>query len=160
MLVAISISLLSYQTGLKAVDELSEQLLLDISNRVTQATSRHLASSSVVLNAVAPDVAAAGNAPRQANLVPESLPEFEQRMWIAANLYPGDEGYLYYGSHQGDFSGSTAGRTAHELRWREAAAAQRTIYATHGPGVATACSAPTATTRAAGRGSPATSAAR
>jgi len=136
MLVAISISLLSYQTGLKAVDELSEQLLLDISNRVTQATSRHLASSSVVLNAVAPDVAAAGNAPRQANLVPESLPEFEQRMWIAANLYPGDEGYLYYGSHQGDFVGlNRRADGTYELRWREAAAAQRTIYATHGPGV-------------------------
>ena len=136
ILVAVSISLLSYQTGLKAVDELSEQLLLDISNRVTQATSRHLASSSVVLNAVAPDVAAAGNAPRHSDLVPDSLPQFEQRMWIAANLYPGNEGYIYYGSHKGEFVGLNRKADGdYELRWRELGTAQRTIYATHGPGL-------------------------
>ena len=136
ILVAVSISLLSYQTGLKAVDELSEQLLLDISNRVTQATSRHLASSSVVLNAVAPDVAAAGNAPRHSDLVPDSLPQFEQRMWIAANLYPGNEGYIYYGSHKGEFVGLNRKADGdYELRWRELGTAQRTIYTTHGPGL-------------------------
>jgi len=136
MLVAVSISLLSYQTGLKAVDELSEQLLLDISNRVTQATSRHLASSSVVLNAVAPDVAASGNAPRHADLIPDSLIEFERRMWIAANLYPGEEGYIYYGSHAGEFVGlNRAADARYDLRLRELGTAQRTIYATHGPGV-------------------------
>jgi len=136
ILVAVSISLLSYQTGLKAVDELSEQLLLDISNRVTQATSRHLASSSVVLNAVAPDVAAAGNAPRHSDLVPDLLPQFEQRMWIAANLYPGNEGYIYYGSHKGEFVGLNRKADGdYELRWRELGTAQRTIYTTHGPGL-------------------------
>ncbi|MBL8309805.1 MAG: diguanylate cyclase [Burkholderiales bacterium] len=136
VLVALSISLLSYQTGLKAVDELSEQLLLDISNRVTQATSRHLAASSVVLNAVAPDDAASGKAPRHADLVPVTLADFEHRMWIASNLFASDEGYLYYGSHAGEFVGlnrDVAGN--YEIRWREADAPARTIYATQGPGL-------------------------
>lgn len=136
VLVALSISLLSYQTGLKAVDELSEQLLLDISNRVTQATSRHLAASSVVLNAVAPDDAASGKTPRHADLVPVTLSDFEHRMWIASNLFPAEEGYLYYGSHAGEFVGlnrDAAGN--YEIRWREADAPSRTIYATQGPGL-------------------------
>lgn len=136
VLVALSISLLSYQTGLKAVDELSEQLLLDISNRVTQATSRHLAASSVVLNAVAPDDAASGKTPRHADLVPVTLSDFEHRMWIASNLFPAEEGYLYYGSHAGEFVGlnrDVAGN--YEIRWREADAPSRTIYATQGPGL-------------------------
>lgn len=136
VLVALSISLLSYQTGLKAVDELSEQLLLDISNRVTQATSRHLAASSVVLNAVAPDDAASGKTPRHADLVPVTLSDFEHRMWIASNLFPAEEGYLYYGSHAGEFVGlnrDVAGN--YEIRWREGDAPSRTIYATQGPGL-------------------------
>ena len=56
VLVAVSISALSYYTGLKAVDQLSEQLLLDMSNRVTQATIKHLGASKVVLNAIAPSL--------------------------------------------------------------------------------------------------------
>jgi diguanylate cyclase (GGDEF)-like protein len=135
VLVAVSISLLSYQTGLKAVDELSEQLLLDISNRVTQATSRHLGSSSVLLNVLVPDLATGSDVGMSANLVPASLPDFEQRMWIATNLVPGDDSYLYYGTNLGEFIGlNRHGDGKFELRLREAQAQQRTIFATRGPG--------------------------
>lgn len=139
VLVAVSISLLSYQTGLKAVDELSEQLLLDISNRVTQATSRHLGSSSVMLNVLVPEVAASDRGGANVNLIPDSLAEFEQRMWIASNLQSGDENYLYFGANDGGFVGlNRHGRDSRdsrfEIRVREAQAPLRSIFATRAPG--------------------------
>lgn len=136
VLVAVSISLLSYQTGLKAVDELSEQLLLDISNRVTQATSRHLGSSSVMLNVLVPEVTANGSVGPSTNLIPDSLAEFEQRMWIASNLQSGEESYLYFGANDGGFVGLNRHGSdgKFELRLREAQSPVRTVFATRGPG--------------------------
>ena len=86
-LVAGTISLLSYKTGLEAVDELSEHLLLDISNRVVQATTRQLASSSVMLNVLAPPLGRSDTDPSTGRLLPTTLADFEQRMWIACNLF-------------------------------------------------------------------------
>ena len=90
VLVAASISTLLYRTGLQAVDQLSEQLLLDISNRVAQAMTKHLSASSVMLNAVAPSLPQGAPDQHPASLEPVTLLGFEQRMWIAANLF--DEG--------------------------------------------------------------------
>jgi diguanylate cyclase len=135
VLVAAAISLLSYQTGLKAVDDLSEQLLLDVSNRVTQATTRHLGASAMVLSAIAPD---SGSAPASSlsllDLTPDTLPDFERRLWIASGLYAEGNGYVYYGSNAGEFVGVNrgVGKEA-ELRLRELGADKRSIYATRGP---------------------------
>ena len=136
VLVALAISLLSYQTGLKAVDELSEQLLLDISNRVSQATTRHLATSSLVLSAIAPDSGSiADNAQPLIDLVPDTLPAFERRLWIASGLYPEGNSYIYYGSNAGEFLGVNRGAGLEaEVRVRELGASERTVYATRGPG--------------------------
>ena len=135
VLVAIAISLLSYQTGLKAVDDLSEQLLLDVSNRVTQATTRHLGTSSLVLSAIAPDaVTSVGNTMSLSDLVPDSLPDFERRLWIASGLYSEGNSYIYYGSNAGEFVGVNRGAgLAAEVRLRELGAELRTIYVTRGP---------------------------
>ena len=135
VLVAAAISLLSYQTGLKAVDELSEQLLLDVSNRVTQATTRHLGASSMVLSAIAPD---SGSAPGKAlsliDLTPDTLADFERRLWIASGLYAAGNGYIYYGSNAGEFVGvDRGGGQEAELRLRELGADKRSIYASRGP---------------------------
>lgn len=135
VLVALAISLLSYQTGLKAVDELSEQLLLDVSNRVTQATTRHLGTSSLVLSAIAPDAGTSlGNTMSLIDLVPDSLPDFERRLWIASGLYSEGNSYIYYGSNAGEFVGVNRGAGLEaEVRLRELGAELRTIYATRGP---------------------------
>ncbi len=135
VLVAVAISLLSYQTGLKAVDELSEQLLLDVSNRVTQATTRHLGTSSLVLSAIAPDAGTSvGNTMSLIDLVPDSLPDFERRLWIASGLYSEGNSYIYYGSNAGEFVGVNRGAGLEaEVRLRELGAEQRTIYVTRGP---------------------------
>ena len=135
VLVAAAISLLSYQTGLKAVDELSEQLLLDVSNRVTQATTRHLGTSSLVLSAIAPDAGTnSGNTLSLIDLVPDTLADFERRLWIASGLYSGGNSYIYYGSNAGEFVGVNRGAGLEaEVRVRELGAENRTIYATRGP---------------------------
>ena len=135
VLVAAAITLLSYQTGLKAVDELSEQLLLDVSNRVTQATTRHLGASSMVLSAIAPDSGSApGNALALIDLAPDTLADFERRLWIASGLYAEGNGYVYYGSNAGEFVGvNRGGGQQAEVRLRELGADKRSIYATRGP---------------------------
>lgn len=135
VLVAAAISLLSYQTGLKAVDELSEQLLLDVSNRVTQATTRHLGTSSLVLSAIAPDAGtSSGNTMSLLDLVPDTLADFERRLWIASGLYSEGNSYIYYGSNAGEFVGVNRGAGLEaEVRLRELGAEKRTIYVTRGP---------------------------
>jgi diguanylate cyclase len=135
VLVAVTISALSYHAGIEAVDQLSEQLLLDISNRVTQETSRHLAASSVALNAISPSLPGGTADQQPASLAPVTLPDFEQRMWIATNLFDSGESYVYYGASNGEFVGLQ--RDAHgrfELRIREAEQTGRTVYEVTGPG--------------------------
>ena len=135
VLLAAAISLLSYQTGLKAVDDLSEQLLLDVSNRVTQATTRHLGASSMVLSAIAPNTGStAGNALALLDLAPDTLADFERRLWIASGLYAEGNSYIYYGSNAGEFVGvNRGGGLESEVRLRELGADKRSIYATRGP---------------------------
>ena len=135
-LVAGTISLLSYQTGLKAVDELSERLLLDLSNRVGQATTRQLASSSVMLNVLAPPLGKSDTDPASGKLLPTTLSEFEQRMWIACNLYRDERAYLYYGTQTGEFVGlQRDSQGQFEIRIRGQNATSRTAYETTAPGV-------------------------
>ena len=135
VLLAAAISLLSYQTGLKAVDDLSEQLLLDVSNRVTQATTRHLGASSMVLSAIAPNTGSTtGNALALLDLAPDTLADFERRLWIASGLYAEGNSYIYYGSNAGEFVGvNRGGGLESEVRLRELGADKRSIYATRGP---------------------------
>ena len=135
-LVAGTISLLSYQTGLKAVDELSEHLLLDLSNRVGQATTRQLASSSVMLNVLAPPLGKSDTDPASGGLLPTTLSEFEQRMWIACNLFRDERAYLYYGAQSGEFVGlQRDAQGQFEIRIREQNATSRNAYETTAPGV-------------------------
>lgn len=135
VLVAASISALSYQAGLKAVDQLAEQLLLDISNRVTEATTRHLGASMVVLNAVSPSLPAGVPDQNPASLAPVTLLGFEQRMWIATNLFDEGRAYAYYGAENGEFVGLHRDKQGRfELRIREGEAATgRTTYEVSGP---------------------------
>ncbi len=137
VLVAASISALSYHAGLKAVDQLAEQLLLDISNRVAQATTRHLATSAVALNAVAPRLPAGAPDQHPASLAPATLAAFEQRLWVAANLFDEGRAYVYFGATNGEFVGLHRDRAGEfELRIREGDATGRTVYEVSGPGLA------------------------
>ena len=137
VLVAASISALSYRTGLQAVDQLSEQLLLDISNRVAQAMTKQLAASSVMLNAVAPSLPQGAPIQHPASLAPVTLLGFEQRMWIATNLFDEGQAYVYYGTDSGEFVGVHRDKKGHfELRIREGNATERSVHEVMSPGLA------------------------
>lgn len=137
VLVAASISALSYSTGLQAVDQLSEQLLLDISNRVAQAMTTQLAASSVMLNAVAPSLPQGAPDQHPASLTPVTLLGFEQRMWIATNLFDEGPAYVYYASNTGEFVGVQRDKKGRfELRIREGNATERTVHEATSPGLA------------------------
>lgn len=134
VLVAASISLLSYITGLKAVDQLSEQLLLDVANRVTQATTRHLEGSAVALNAVAPTLTKRTSPALLSTSSPVALQSMEQRLWIATHLYQEGLAYVYYGASTGEFVGVRRDAQGQvELRIRETGASVRTVYEVSAP---------------------------
>jgi diguanylate cyclase (GGDEF)-like protein len=137
VLVAASISALSYYTGVKAVDQLAEQLLLDISNRVADATTRHLAASSVALNSVAPSLPRGAPDQQPASLAPVTMLGFEQRLWMAANLFDEGESYVYYGANNGEFIGLRRDKAGNfELRVREGDTPTRAVHEVSGPGLA------------------------
>ena len=137
VLVAASISALSYRTGLQAVDQLSEQLLLDISNRVAQAMTKQLAASSVMLNAIAPSLPQGAPNQHPASLTPVTLLGFEQRMWIATNLFDEGPAYVYYGTDTGEFVGVHRDKKGQfELRIREGSATERSVHEVMSPGLA------------------------
>jgi diguanylate cyclase (GGDEF)-like protein len=64
-----------------------------------------MATSAVVLNAVAPDANSPGPDPEFAALSPTMISEFEKRLWLASGLYPDRNSYVYYGSETGRFVG-------------------------------------------------------
>lgn len=99
IVLAVVIGLISYWAGLRAVEQLSDRLLIDMVQRVSQAVDRHLVGSWVVLEAVVPHS-------KGAHL--EALPtldELEKRMSIAAGLHTDPNNYVYYGNQAGQFLG-------------------------------------------------------
>ena len=137
VLVAASISTLLYRTGLQAVDQLSEQLLLDISNRVAQAMTKHLSASSVMLNAVEPSLPQGAPDQHPASLEPVTLLGFEQRMWIATNLFDEGQAHVYYGTDTGEFVGVHRDKKGRfELPIREGNATERSVHEVMSPELA------------------------
>lgn len=96
---ALAISLISYWAGKSAVEQLSDRLLVDIVQRVSQAVDRHLVGSRVALEAVLPQSGGA-----HVRDVPP-LAELERRMSIATALHTNPNNYIYYGNRQGQFVG-------------------------------------------------------
>jgi diguanylate cyclase (GGDEF)-like protein len=96
---AAAIALISYWAGKNAVEQLSDRLLVDIVQRVSQSVDRHLVGSRVALEAVLPR---AGGAHSQ--VVP-SFDELEKRMSVATALNSNPNNYIYYGNKAGQFLG-------------------------------------------------------
>jgi diguanylate cyclase len=104
--VAVAVSWSSYVAGLQAVDNVSRRLLEDVANRIAHSTEQEMATSAVVLNAVAPDGATRREeASDFSSLAPTVIGEFEKRLWVASGLFPERNGYVYYGSETGRFVG-------------------------------------------------------
>jgi diguanylate cyclase (GGDEF)-like protein len=99
---AATVAMLSYHTGRDAVDKLSESLVFDIAQRVSQAVDRHMIGSRIALAAVmSTDDGLDDNLLRTI----ASPGAFESRMSIATSLHTDPNHYVYYGNHKGQFLG-------------------------------------------------------
>ncbi len=135
IVVASAISGLSYLTGIKAVEDFSEQMLGDITGRITQATTQHLNTPKIALNAVAPDAATVlpGATSSVSELTPQNFEAIEPRLWLATALFSDVSGYIYFGAADGRFVGVNRGAAGTELRIKDAVDAQRVAYRSSGP---------------------------
>ncbi|TAG49478.1 MAG: diguanylate cyclase [Betaproteobacteria bacterium] len=130
--VALSIAALSYWTGQRAAASLTAQLLQDISDRVTQATTQHLAASKSALLTAAPEPIYAQGGVHL--MIPKSLELIEERLWAATGLFPGARGYVYYGSELGAFVGINRLGVSPELRIGQSNSTERLAYTSFAPG--------------------------
>jgi hypothetical protein len=121
--VATAISGLSYLTGVRAVEAFSEQMLRDVTHRITQTTAQHLNTPKIALNAVAPDASTVlpGATGSLGELAPQNFEAFEPRLWLATSLFSDVSGYIYYGANDGRFVGVNRSAAGTELRTEAAA---------------------------------------
>jgi diguanylate cyclase len=137
MALALTLGGLSYFTAMRGVEDFSEQLLGDISNRVLQATTQHLAIPKIAINTVAPDaetfVPGATESIKQ--ITPQSLTQIEDRLWLATGLFPVVSGYVYFGDDEGRFVGVHRSGAGTEVRVKDPPYKQRNAYRSSGPGL-------------------------
>ena len=129
--VSITIGWVSYHAGEKAVTSLSQRVLMDMVERIANATEHHLAGALVALNSVDPDP----------KTVPKTQPFsidlnlLETRLWIASGLFMDLSNYVYFGGEDGRFVGvNRVNKDFVELYLREPGAKRRQIYTVSAPG--------------------------
>lgn len=90
-----TLALLWYWTGSKTVSTLSQQLMSEMAQRISQTIERHMYSSQVML-----DVAFPVGLPMAEDISPE-LESLRQRLWVAASLSDQGSGYVHFGNPGG-----------------------------------------------------------
>ncbi len=99
ILLATVLGILSYRTGSDAVLLVSNHLLEETVNRISQAVDRHVVGSLATLKAAFPEKM----------VPPESieldLDNIKTRFWIATSLHTDPNNYVYYGSTSGQAFG-------------------------------------------------------
>ena len=129
--VSAGIGWASYRAGGEAVDDLTQRVLVDMVNRISNATERHLARALTVLQVVAPDPK---TVPR-VQPFSDDLTSLERRFWAASGLFMEVNNYVYFGGEDGRFVGvNRVDKNFVELYLREPRSAQRRVYAVQGPG--------------------------
>lgn len=123
LLTALIIGVLSYQASREAVDTLSDLVLNETVNRITQAIDRHVSGSEAVLETAFPsDIAAPLS-------VTDELESLRERLWLATTIHRDPNNYAYYGDRLGQFIGLWRfSDTEAELRLRSDTASRRSIY--------------------------------
>lgn len=124
--VSAAIGWVSYRAGEEAVRGLTERVVLDLLNRIGNATEQHLAGALTALNAVDPD---ARELPR-GQPFPEDLAQIEERLWIASGLSSGLNNFVYFSGEDGSSVGvRRVNRDLVELVLRAPGADRRLVYA-------------------------------
>lgn len=120
---ATTIGVLSWQAGSRAVDTVSEHLLLETVGRIGQAVDRHIVGSGAALEAAFPNGMAAPPDIRS------DLTNLRTRFWIATSLHIDPNNYVYYGNRAGQgFGLYRHSLTEGELRVKYEAAEMRSYY--------------------------------
>ena len=121
--VALAIVVLSYLAGVRAVDTVSSQLLLEKASRIGQAVDRHIVGSGAALEAAFPEGMAVPP------LIDAELDILRNRFWIATSLHLDPNNYVYYGNRQGQVFGLyKRSLTEGELRMKLLADENRAFY--------------------------------
>ena len=127
MLIALLTGVLGvlwYWTGSKTVSTLSQQLMVEMAERISQAVDRHIFSSRTIIESTFPDGLAAPTDIR------DDMPALRARLWAATSLTGNDGDYVYYANQAGQGIGLLR-KNAHmaELRLKVKAEDFRGIYA-------------------------------
>lgn len=126
--VALVIGGLAYQSGQRAVDDLSNQLLRETASRIALATKEHIAGAKGVLEAAFP---VGVRAPQRFD--EREVAELRERFWIATSIHRNPHNYAYYGDALGRFFGLMRhADDSAELRLRFKGEGVRTLYSFHG----------------------------
>ncbi len=123
LLAAVAIALLSFNAGSDAVDTLSDRVLVETVNRISQAVEKHVSGSEAVLETAFPtDVPAPSS-------VKTELDALRTRFWLATSIHRDPNNYAYYGNRSGQFLGLWRfSETEAELRVRLEPDVPRSIY--------------------------------
>ncbi len=123
LLAATVIGLLSYNAGSDAVDTLSDNLLIETVNRISQAVDKHISGSEAVLETAFPT-----DIPPPSS-INDDLDELRTRFWLATSIHRNPNNYAYYGNRNGNFIGLWRfSETEAELRLRTDGQSPRSIY--------------------------------
>lgn len=129
--VSAAIGWVSYQAGEETISALSQRVLVDMVNRIGNATEQHLADALTALHSVDPDPKTVPKVPP----FPEDLALLEPRFWVASGLFMDVNNYVYFGGEDGRFIGvNRVNKDFVELYLREPGAKQRQVYAVEAPG--------------------------
>lgn len=131
MLLAVVLGTLSYGAARGAVDNLSDQLLVETAARISQAVEHHISGSSAVLETAFPKGVLAPDR------IGDELEALRTRFWLATSVHRALNNYAYYGDEHGHFFGLWRNTDDDaQLRLRLAESGSRTIYrfqGIHGP---------------------------
>ncbi|MFG1487705.1 cache domain-containing protein, partial [Oceanospirillum sp. HFRX-1_2] len=123
LLTTTIIALLSFQVGSHALSNLSEQLLTEQAERISQVVDRHMYGSGAVLETAFPlDMRASED-------IRHDISGMQERFWTATSLYPESNNYVYYGNIRGQGYGlSRHPNQQAEIRMRTRENQARDIY--------------------------------
>ncbi|MES2072256.1 MAG: diguanylate cyclase [Pseudomonadota bacterium] len=129
--VSVAIAWVSMKAGTDAVQTLTQRVLTDMVNRISNATERHLEGALIALESIAPNPK---TVPRE-QVFSDDMHTLEFNLWAASGLFMNVNNYVYYGGADGRFVGVY--RIANdfvELFWHEPGGASREVYNVSSPG--------------------------
>ncbi|GGC97287.1 diguanylate cyclase domain-containing protein [Undibacterium terreum] len=129
--VSVAIAWVSMKAGTDAVQTLTQRVLTDMVNRISNATERHLEGALIALESISPNPK---TVPRE-QVFSDDMHTLEVNLWAASGLFMNVNNYVYYGGSDGRFVGVyRISSDFVQLFWRLPGEAQREVYNVNSPG--------------------------